>query len=192
MLYRGTAQLYPNLRAGCYGADEWALGTQRCRDRTWHGHLTAATLGLGLHLGLASLMARAPPASAQESCWKAAAGWQPGNVQSWLCGAADFAHPAGPGAGCRQRAVCQPCQCVGCDGHAATSPALRRGIKQRGSNESVAGSLIRHYQQPWVTALHASSSKAAVPVPPLLHGRRAVGRRVLGQGVLLPSLSLQI
>lgn len=146
-----------------------ALGTQWCRDRTWHGHSTAATLGLGSHLGLASLMARAPPASMQASCWKADAGRQPGNVQSWLCGAVGFAHPAGLGAGCRQSTVCQPCLCVGCDGHAATSPALRRGIKQRGSDGSVAGSLIRHYQQPWVTSLRASSSsKAAVPVPPAL------------------------
>lgn len=159
-----------------------ALGTQRCRDRTWHGHSTAATLGLGSCLGFTPLMARAPPASMQESCWKAAAGGQPVNVRSWVVGAVGFAHPACPGAGCGQSAVCQPCQRVGCDGHAATFPALRRGIKQRGSDGSAAGSLIRHYQQPWVTSLCASSSEAAVPVPPALAWETGGGQEYFGAG----------
>lgn len=145
-----------------------ALGTQQCRDRTWHGHLTAAMLGLASCLGLASLAVQAQPASTQESGWKAAVGGQLGNEQSWGCGAVGFAHPASPRAGCKQSTVCQPCQRVGCDGHAATSPALRWGIEQRGSDGSAAGSLIRHRQQPWGTSLRASSSNGNVSCAPAL------------------------
>lgn len=160
MLHRGTAQPYPNLTAGCHGEDEGS-GHTAVQGQGLARASDSCHAGVGLTFGIRLHHLHPCKRELEGSCRRAAGERAAlGLRRRRLC------PPCWPRSWVQ--AELQPCQCVGCDGHAATP--LPRSVAALGARlAACAGVASSPGLPPWAPA----AAGAAVPLPPLLHGRWA-------------------